>query len=155
MLSIEKLSYGRTGLGYSTFQDKDFQASSSTATTSKSIIFVKGSQVLDEQSESTSRSNHLEKPNAWSTSNTLNRGKFGGKFVPICHYCSISGHIKPYFFKLRKIQKNGGERKSRKKPKTLGSQVQELSRQINSISLKLGELSEFCLSNKAQRVVMM
>lgn len=55
------------------------------------------------------------------------QGKSKGKFILTCHHCGILGHIRSYCFNLKKVKKNGGERKLKRKGKILENQVNEVS----------------------------
>ncbi|KAG2667762.1 hypothetical protein I3760_15G130800 [Carya illinoinensis] len=130
MLSLQKMNSDRTGLGYTTSKGKEKSASSSAATTSKGIVFVKGSQGKSFQ-------NHAELKSVYSKN-------LHDKFVPTCHKCGIIGHIRPHCFNLNQVQKSEGKRKE----KSLQTQVDDISQQISLINLKLGELADICLQNK-------
>ncbi|KAG2685396.1 hypothetical protein I3760_10G123700 [Carya illinoinensis] len=148
MLSIQKSSCDRTGLGYMTSQGMELKDSSSAATSSKDIIFVKGSQDEETPKKVVSTTHVPRASHDRSMTKKPNQGKCKVKFIPICHYCGVVGHIRPNCFNLNKVKKNGCERNPKRKGNSLENQVCDMSQQINFVSLKIGEIADFCFQNK-------
>ncbi|KAG2674458.1 hypothetical protein I3760_13G136600 [Carya illinoinensis] len=148
MLSIQKSSCDRTGLGYMTSEDMELKNSSSAATSSKDIIFVKGSQDEETPKKAVSTTHVPRASHDRSMTKKPNQGKSKGKFISTCHYCGVIGHIRPNCFNLNKVKKNGCERNPKRKGNSLENQVCDMNQQINFLSLKLGELADFCFQNK-------
>ncbi|KAG2718398.1 hypothetical protein I3760_03G218400 [Carya illinoinensis] len=148
MLSIQKSSCDHTGLGYMTSQGMELKDSSSAATSSKNIIFIKGSQDEETPKKAVSTTHVLRASHDRSMTKKPKQGKSKGKFIPICHYCDVVGHIRPNCFNLNKVKKNGCERNLKRKGNSLENQVCDMSQQIKFLNLKIGEIAEFCFQNK-------
>ena len=90
VLSAQKLSSDKTGLGYAVSSNP----SSSTASGSK-IVFVPKSEKCDKGMKS-----KIDLANSKSFVRPHSR-KFGSsKTTHVCHHCGVSGHIHPNCFKL-------------------------------------------------------
>ncbi|KAG2720351.1 hypothetical protein I3760_02G031800 [Carya illinoinensis] len=148
MLSFQKSSCDRTGLGYTTSQGMELRDPSSAATSSKNIIFVKGNQDEETPKKVVSTTHVPRASHDRSITKKSNQSKSKGKFIPTCHYCGVIGHIRPNYFNLNKVKKNGCERNPKRKGNSLENQVCDMNQQINFLSLKLSELADFCFQNK-------
>ncbi|KAG2675601.1 hypothetical protein I3760_12G012400 [Carya illinoinensis] len=148
MLSFQKSSCDRTGLGYMTSQGMELKDSSSAATSSKDKIFVKGSQDEETLKKAVYTTHVSRASHDRSMTKKPNQGKSKGKFIPICHYCGVVGHIRPNCFNLNKVKKNGCEKNPKRKGNSLENQVCDMSQQINFLSLKISEIADFCVQNK-------
>lgn len=102
MLSFQKSRCDRTGLRYMTSQCMEFKASSSTATSSKGIIFVKGNQDEEAPKKALSKTHVSRASHDRPMTKKHNQGKSKGKFITTCYHCGILGHIK-LRFNLNKV----------------------------------------------------
>ena len=90
VLSTQKPSFDKTGLGYVV----SFEPSSSTASGSKTMFVPQ----LEKGDKGMKSKNDLA--NSKSFLRPHSRKSSSSKTTHVCHYCGISGHIRPNCFKL-------------------------------------------------------
>jgi len=77
-------------------------------------------------------------------------------FIPTCHYCGVSGHICPNYFKIHSQKPWDKQHVPRKDEPSIENQVKALSDQVKLISEKIGSLTpnekKFVIFNKRKNV---
>jgi len=65
----------------------------------------------------------------------------GNQFIPTCHHCGVTGHIRPNCFQIRSQKHRNKTLAPRKDEPSFAEQVKILSDQVNLISEKLAYLT--------------